>query len=72
MKLVTIIGARPQFIKASVVSKAIKDNNLNEIIICCLECSDVVVGFGNISMAKKFGCRKEIGLRAIVNLVAWF
>ena len=33
MKLVTIIGARPQFIKASVVSKAIKDNNLNEIII---------------------------------------
>lgn len=34
MKLVTIIGARPQFIKASALSKLIKkEKNINEIII---------------------------------------
>lgn len=34
MKIITVIGARPQFIKASVVSKAskIKKNWLNAII----------------------------------------
>ena len=31
-KIITIIGARPQFIKASVVSKALK-NDFNEIIV---------------------------------------
>jgi UDP-GlcNAc3NAcA epimerase len=29
MKLVTIVGARPQFIKAAVVSRAITDHNRN-------------------------------------------
>lgn len=34
MKILTVIGARPQFIKASVVSKAIKESNcLSEILI---------------------------------------
>ena len=34
MKLVTIVGARPQFIKASVVSKAIKNQpSIKEVII---------------------------------------
>jgi len=39
MKIVTVIGARPQFIKASAVSRAIRENNLmdrskiNEVII---------------------------------------
>lgn len=34
MKIVTIIGARPQFIKAAAVSRVLKDyNNLKEIII---------------------------------------
>ena len=28
MKIITIIGARPQFIKAAVVSRAIQENNL--------------------------------------------
>ncbi len=32
-KLVTIIGARPQFIKASIVSKKIRDAGLKEIVI---------------------------------------
>jgi UDP-GlcNAc3NAcA epimerase len=33
MKIVTIVGARPQFIKASVVSLAIRENGIEEIII---------------------------------------
>ena len=34
MKIVTVIGARPQFIKASVVSAAIqKKSDINEVII---------------------------------------
>jgi len=33
MKIVSIIGARPQFIKASVVSLALKEDGLNEILI---------------------------------------
>ena len=34
MKIVTVIGARPQFIKASALSKLIgKQRNVNEIII---------------------------------------
>ena len=34
MKILTIIGARPQFIKASVVSKAIiEQQTLSEIIV---------------------------------------
>ncbi len=33
MKIVTIIGARPQFIKAAVVSKAFKEKNIQEILI---------------------------------------
>lgn len=33
MRIVTIIGARPQFIKASVVSKSLKKNGFEEIII---------------------------------------
>ncbi len=33
MKIVSIIGARPQFIKASVVSLALKKEGLNEILI---------------------------------------
>jgi len=31
MKIVTIVGARPQFIKAASVSRAIKNHNLNEL-----------------------------------------
>lgn len=33
MKIVTIIGARPQFIKASVVSKKFKETNIQEILV---------------------------------------
>jgi UDP-N-acetylglucosamine 2-epimerase len=33
MKIATILGARPQFIKASVVSDAFKNAGINEIII---------------------------------------
>jgi UDP-GlcNAc3NAcA epimerase len=32
-KIVTIIGARPQFIKASIVSKKLKETDINEIVI---------------------------------------
>ena len=33
MKILTIIGTRPQFIKAAPVSNALKKNNINEVII---------------------------------------
>jgi len=34
MKIITVIGARPQFIKASVVSRLLKDvSDMNEVII---------------------------------------
>lgn len=33
MKIVTIIGARPQFIKAAVLSNALRNNNIQEIIV---------------------------------------
>jgi len=33
MQIVTIIGARPQFIKASVVSKKFRENNIQEILV---------------------------------------
>ncbi len=33
MKIVTVLGARPQFIKASVVSRAFKNAEINEVII---------------------------------------
>ena len=33
MKLFTVLGARPQFIKAAVVSKALREYNINEFIV---------------------------------------
>ena len=33
MKIVTVIGARPQFIKAAVLSKVMKQNNIEEILL---------------------------------------
>ena len=33
MKIITIIGARPQFIKAAIVSKLLQDTTVNEVII---------------------------------------
>ena len=33
MKLFTVLGARPQFIKAAVVSKALREHNINEFIV---------------------------------------
>jgi UDP-N-acetylglucosamine 2-epimerase len=33
LKIITVVGARPQFIKAAVVSKAFKDNGINEILL---------------------------------------
>lgn len=33
INLVTVVGARPQFIKASVVSRAFRDVNINEVIV---------------------------------------
>src|SRR5690606_9353938 len=33
MKIITIIGARPQFVKAGVVSNALKSVNVSEVIV---------------------------------------
>ncbi len=33
MKIVTVLGARPQFIKAATVSRALKENSVSEVII---------------------------------------
>jgi UDP-GlcNAc3NAcA epimerase len=33
MKILTVVGARPQFIKASLVSKAIREMNIQEVLI---------------------------------------
>ena len=33
MKLLTVIGARPQFIKAAVVSSALHDRNIEEFLV---------------------------------------
>ncbi len=33
MKIVTIVGARPQFIKGGIVSKKIRENGIDEVII---------------------------------------
>ena len=33
MKVVTVLGARPQFIKAATVSRAFKEVGVNEIIV---------------------------------------
>jgi UDP-GlcNAc3NAcA epimerase len=33
MKIVTVIGARPQFIKAAVVSKALKESGIEEVLV---------------------------------------
>jgi len=33
LKIITIIGARPQFIKASVVSNSFRENNIDEILV---------------------------------------
>ena len=47
MKIATIIGARPQFIKASMVSKEIsKQNNIKEILIIKLRI-DIIVALNS-------------------------
>lgn len=33
MKVLTVVGARPQFIKAAVVSRALKEKNIGEVIV---------------------------------------
>ena len=33
MKIVTIVGARPQFVKSSIVSQKLKEKNIEEIYI---------------------------------------
>jgi UDP-GlcNAc3NAcA epimerase len=33
MKIITILGSRPQFIKAAVISRLLKSQNINEIIV---------------------------------------
>ncbi len=33
MKIVTVVGTRPQFIKMALVSKRLRENGINEIII---------------------------------------
>ena len=33
MKIITIVGARPQFIKSVPVSKELKKNNIEEVVI---------------------------------------
>ena len=33
MKVITIVGARPQFVKSSIVSKRLKEKNIEEIYI---------------------------------------
>src|SRR5947208_2084439 len=33
MKVLTVVGARPQFIKAAVVSRALKNKNISEVIV---------------------------------------
>jgi UDP-N-acetylglucosamine 2-epimerase len=33
MKVLTVVGARPQFIKASIVSKALRNSKIKEIIV---------------------------------------
>ena len=32
-KIVTIVGARPQFIKAAAVSRAVGKTNINEVLV---------------------------------------
>jgi len=33
MKILTVVGARPQFIKAAVVSRALQEKNLDEVLL---------------------------------------
>ena len=54
MKIVTIVGARPQFIKAAAISRAIEESNHHEDYV------DPIVEFGDEGLVEEVHGRREV------------